>query len=67
MPTSLPLTDLPAALIEAGYETPTYRTVYEAARSARIPVKRARNGRWTFDPQDIGDIADRLGLMAHAA
>lgn len=62
------LTDLPAALLQAGYEPAPYRKVYEAARSARIPVKRGRNGRWTFCLDDLPEIADRLGLLSsHAA
>jgi hypothetical protein len=64
----LPLTDLPRALIEAGFEdAPNYRTLYEAARSAVIPAQRGKDGRWKFDPRDLGEIADRLGLLAHAA
>ncbi len=63
-----PLTDLPAALLQAGYETPPYREAYEAARSARIPAQRGRNGRWTFCLDDLPEIADRLGLLSqHAA
>jgi hypothetical protein len=63
-----PLTDLPAALLQAGHEAPAYREVYEAARSARIPAQRGRNGRWSFAQDDLPKIADRLGLLAsHAA
>ena len=63
-----PLTDLPAALLQAGYEAPSYRLAYEAARSARIPAQRGRNGRWSFVLDDIPQIADRLGLLSsHAA
>ena len=63
-----PLTDLPAALLEAGYEAPPYRFAYEAARSARIPAKRGKNGRWTFIADDLPVIAERLALTAaHAA
>lgn len=69
MPTEhLPLTDLPRVLIEAGFEdAPNYRACYEAARSAAIPATRGKDGRWKFDPQDLGEIADRLGLLADAA
>lgn len=63
-----PLTDLPAALLQAGHEAPAYREVYEAARSARIPAQRGRNGRWSFAQDDLPKIADRLGLLSsHAA
>ena len=63
-----PLTDLPAALLQAGYEAPAYRDAYEAARSARIPALRGRNGRWTFVMHDIPQIAAILDLLSsHAA
>ena len=67
MEQKLPLTDLPAALIEAGFEPIRYRAIYEAALDARIPATRGRNGRWSFNPQDLGQIAERLGLLSHAA
>ncbi len=59
-----PLTDLPAAISEAGYDTPGYRDLYEKARSARIPAKRDPNGRWTWTPKDFDAIVDCLGLSA---
>lgn len=62
-----PLTDLPAALLEAGFETPGYREIYEAARSARIPAKRGKNGRWTFVADDLPVIAERLNLLTSCA
>jgi hypothetical protein len=61
-----PLTDLPAALIDAGFDAPNYRACYEAARSARIPVLRSPAGRWTFRPDDLPIIASRLSLPALA-
>lgn len=61
-----PLTDLPAALINAGFDAPGYRACYEAARSARIPVRRGPNGRWTFCPDDLSTIASRLSLRPFA-
>ena len=63
----LPLTDLPAALAAQGYTAPSYRHAYEQARSARIPATRGANGRWVFDPADLPEIADRLGLTTSAA
>lgn len=62
-----PLTELPAALIDAGFNAPGYRSVYEAARSARIPAKRGINGRWTFAEADLPVIAERLALTADRA
>jgi len=62
-----PLTILPHALIEAGYQSPGYRFLYEAARSALIPAQYGSNGRWTFDLDDLGAIADRLGLDTQSA
>jgi len=59
-----PLTDLPAALIAAGYRAPSYRTAYEAARSARIPVIRLPNGRWAYCPDDLPAIAAALLIAA---
>jgi hypothetical protein len=61
-----PLTELPATLASEGYQPPSYRFAYEAARSARIPATRGDNGRWTFDPADLPIIADRLGLATSA-
>jgi hypothetical protein len=58
-----PLTDLPTALLEAGFEDTGYREIYEAARSARIPAKRGKNGRWTFVADDLPVIAERLNLL----
>jgi hypothetical protein len=64
----LPLTDLPRALIEAGYEAPTYRTCYNATVDGRIPTKKTKNGRWVFSPEDLPAIADAMRLSdAHAA
>jgi len=67
MAQNIPLTVLPRALAEAGYPPRNYRACYEAARSAQIPAKREGNGRWTFNPRDIGEIADRLNLSAPTA
>lgn len=58
------LTDLPTILAAEGYGTPSYRAVYEAARSAVIPAQRGENGRWVFDPTDLPIIADCLGLQS---
>ena len=64
----LPLTVLPTALAEAGYEPVAYRRAYQAVVDARIPAKRRANGRWTFDPEDLPAIAESLGVAsAYAA
>lgn len=62
-----PLTALPRALIEAGYDTPTYRALYEAALSARFPAKQAASGRWTFCLGDLPQIAEAMRLSDIAA
>lgn len=62
-----PLTDLPRALIEAGYSPVTYRAAYTAATDARIPANRDKVGRWTFNLADLGAIAEALGATDAAA
>ena len=57
-----PLTDLPRALIEAGYEAATYRAVYTSAVDGRIAVTKGKNGRWTFSAEDLPAIAEAMGL-----
>jgi hypothetical protein len=60
------LTDLPAALLGAGFDAPNYRACYEAARSALIPVTRNSSGRWSFRADDLPAIAKSLNLPAMA-
>ena len=68
MPDRQLLTELPHALNAAEYHNPGYRQLYEAARSARIPVAKDSQGRWTFAPADLPAIAATLGLAQnHAA
>ena len=68
MPNRQLLTELPHALNAAEYHNPGYRQLYEAARSARIPVAKDSQGRWTFAPADLPAIAATLGLAQnHAA
>lgn len=68
MPDRQLLTELPHALNAAEYHNPGYRQLYEAARSARIPVAKDSQGRWTFAPADVPAIAATLGLAQnHAA
>ena len=53
---------LPRALIEAGYEPATYTQAHRAAMNGTIPVSRGSNGRWFWSQEDIGAIAEGLGL-----
>lgn len=62
-----PLTDLPRALIEAGYSPVTYRAAYNAALNGSPHFLRGKNGRWTFDLADLGAIAEALGATDAAA
>ena len=56
------LTDLPRALIEAGYDATTYRALYTAAVDGRIATTKGKNGRWTFQADDLPAIAEAMGL-----
>ena len=60
--TTAPLTALPRALLAAGYKTPQYRRLYEAALIARFPAEQAKSGRWVFCVNDVPQIAASLGL-----
>lgn len=63
-----PITKLPRALAEAGYEQTTYRRVYVASLDGTIPTTQSKTGRWTFSLDDLPAIAEGLGLTdAHAA
>ena len=63
-----PLTLLPSALTEAGFETVTYRAAWTAAVDGRIPARRNPKGRWSFAADDLPEIAAALSLTdAHAA
>ena len=62
-----PLTFLPHALIDAGYQSPGYQHLFEAASQGWIPAEHKGNGRWVFDPADLGFIADSLMLERLAA
>lgn len=56
------LTFLSQALTEAGYQSPGYQALFEAALAGRIPAKATGNGRWIFDPADLRSIAENLKL-----
>ena len=63
-----PLTLLPSALTEAGFETVTYRAAWTAAVDGRIPARRNPKGRSSFAADDLPEIAAALSLTdAHAA
>lgn len=62
MTQSVLLTSVPSRLKSAGYQPPSYRDLYEAARSARIPAVQGANGRWTIHCNDIDRIVVALGL-----
>ena len=62
------ITDIPRALLEAGYESTTYHRVYNAVLAGRVPAQRGKNGRWTFEVEDLPAIAEAMGLSeAYAA
>lgn len=67
MPELEPITFLPHALIEAGYESPGYQTLFEAVQAGWIPAEQGENGRWFFDPAHLGFIAESLMLELIAA
>ena len=62
-----PLTFLSHALVEAGYQSPGYQSLFEAALAGWIPAEPTGNGRWVFDPADLQFIAESLMLESHAA
>lgn len=57
-----PITTLPRDLIAAGYKPTTYQRAYTAILAGRVPAERGDNGRWTFAPDDLPQIAEALGL-----
>jgi hypothetical protein len=62
-----PLTFLRHALIEAGYQSPEYVSLLEAAQAGWIPAEQGDSGQWVFDLADIRFIADSLMLEPIAA
>ena len=62
-----PLTFLPHALIEAGYKSPGYQALVEAAQAGWIPAEQGGKGRWLYDPADLRFIAESLVLAPVAA
>lgn len=62
MATALPLTDLPRALRNAGYDSPRYRALYDRAVDGAYEAEKAASGRWTFRPDNLDAIAKALGL-----
>ena len=62
-----PLTFLPQALIDAGFESPGYQPLFEAAQSGWIPADQSENGQWFFDQANLRFIAVSLLLEPVAA
>ena len=62
-----PLTFLHDALIEAGYESPGYQSLFEAVQAGWIPAEQGGKGRWFFDPANLRFIAESLMLDPLAA
>lgn len=54
-------------LNEAGYESPEYQSLLEAAQAGWIPAKQDESGQWVYDAADIRFIADSLMLERCAA
>lgn len=60
--TPLPLTALPRALADEGFEAAKYRRIYNAVIDGAIPATQGANGRWTVRGDDLHKIAAALGL-----
>jgi len=67
MPQLHPLTFLPHALIDAGFQSPGYQALFEAAQAGWIPAEQRDNGRWFVDLAHLEFIADILRLESVAA
>ncbi len=67
MPKPQPLTFLPHALVAAGYESPGYQVLFEAAQAGWIPAEQGDNGRWFYDATHLKFIAESLMLEPAAA
>lgn len=57
-----PLTTLPCALIETGYNSPGYQALLEAAQAGWIPAEQDENGQWVFNLADLRFISGSLML-----
>ena len=62
-----PLIFLSEALIEAGFKSPGYQSLYEAALEGWIPAEQGDNGRWFYDKANLRFIAESLALEPMAA
>ncbi|WP_120010414.1 hypothetical protein [Teichococcus vastitatis] len=58
------LTQLPRDLGRFTGHTIAYRYIWSAAVEGRIQAEQGNNGRWTYDPADVPQIAAALGLPA---
>ena len=62
-----PLTFLSQTLVEAGFESPGFQTLHEAAVSGWIPAEEGAKGRWFYDSANLRLIASCLMLRPLAA
>ena len=56
----LPLSQLPVALVDAGYPDPGLEALIEYAQDGWIPADQDENGQWFFDPAFVQFIAVSL-------
>lgn len=61
-----PITQIPAFLIEQGFEPVTYKRIHNAAVACRIPAKQRANGRWFVDVSDPDALAEALSTVRAA-
>ena len=61
------LSTLRQQLFEAGYKSPEYQFLLDAAQAGWIPATQGDGGQWVFDIADIHFIADSLMLETRAA
>ena len=59
---TIPLTLVPRALSDEGFEAVKYRKVYNAVIDGAVPAMLGDNRRWTVKRDDLHTIADALGL-----
>ncbi len=62
-----PLSALPKALMDAGFQVPASQSFFEEAQAGWIPAEQLEDGQWVFDRADIPFIAGSLMLDDVAA
>ncbi|ATR19485.1 hypothetical protein CTJ15_03725 (plasmid) [Roseomonas sp. FDAARGOS_362] len=62
--TNYPLTQLPRAVRRATGHDISYRRFWNAAVDGRIPAEQGRNGRWTWDSDQLPAILEAMGLAS---